>query len=112
MKIIDLLNKIANGEKIKKFIFDDRLFELDDGVYRQKNGSSLSDYCFIEECLNDEIYEVEVIEDNKKIEHIGKKYDITDFKRKYPKVAELVKDLNNKQYEIINKLNEVLNDKD
>lgn len=116
MKVIDLLNKIANGEEVPKKIKlkgAEPIYQYENKEFYYywkdkktgKGGKVVLDVIYN---INDE---VEVIEDNNKIEHIGKKYDITDFKREYPKVAELVKDLNNKQYEIIDKLNEVLNEK-
>lgn len=43
--------------------------------------------------------------EDKKIKHINKVYDITNFRKEYPIVAEMLKDLSNKQYEIIDRLN-------
>ena len=63
MKLIDLLNKIANGEEIpQKFIYNDYIFNLgDDNRYRDNEDDYLSDsirYDF--ENLNEEI---KIIED-------------------------------------------------
>ena len=75
MKVIDLLNKIANGEEVpKKIRFrEDLLFYDEDIDYKDNDGLSLfNDKCCInQEELNEE---VEIIEDtpkeNKKIEKI------------------------------------------
>lgn len=66
MKVIDLLNKIANGEEIKTFKFDGYIFkyDLDSKLWKNENGAIFSTYCYVEECLNDEI---EIIEEEKKI---------------------------------------------
>ena len=75
MKIIDLLNKIANGEEVPKKIktCDDEIFyydETDDNEvarYKNKNDVPIIDEFY----LNDE---VEIIEEDKKIEKIGNDY--------------------------------------
>lgn len=93
MKVIDLLNKIAKGEidRLDKFQFSE------------------DDYCSIEEffyryVIDEENLNLEIIED-KKIEHINKVYDLTEFRKDYPIVAEMLKDVSKKQYEIIDKIN-------
>lgn len=68
MKVIDLLNKIANGEEVPKEIKYDGLkwnFE-EDKLYYSDN-IWLDDYCNLSQCLNDE---VEIIGEDKKIEKI------------------------------------------
>lgn len=79
MKIIDLLNKIANGEEVpKKIKFCFRAFEyndIDDYLCIDKNDYTKEDYCngysihkwIFGSNLNDEI---EIIEEDKKIEKI------------------------------------------
>lgn len=73
MKIIDLLNKIANGEEVpKKIIIDGKLLFLENGkefAYRFESGlGTLNwDYYIERKKLNDEI---EIIEESKKIEKI------------------------------------------
>lgn len=66
MKIIELLNKIANGEEVpKKVRFAGIIFEYDedDQMYNNYEHENICDYAF----LNDE---VEIIEEEKKIEKI------------------------------------------
>jgi len=66
MRIIDLLNKIANGEEVpKKFIWDDNEYYLHfNKCYRCGETSRIFEEDFILENLNDEI---EIIEEEKKI---------------------------------------------
>lgn len=62
MKIIDLLNKIANGEKVpKKFIYEGNLYYLQkEKCYRSDDINDIFESQFIFEDLNNE---VEVIEE-------------------------------------------------
>ena len=73
MKIIDLLNKIANGEEVpEKIKYDNDIYE-----YREENREGI---CYVEEdtynnflidyvdSLNDEI---EILEEDKKIEKVA-----------------------------------------
>lgn len=58
MKIIDILNKIANNEQPpKKIVFKDEVYEYDetDGDYRNNNYEALFDYHEITDILNDEV---------------------------------------------------------
>ena len=80
MTIIELLNKIANGEGVPKIIrYKNYVFEyyerLDD-VYNYKvigsDAKYLNDVFFIDNILNDEIEIIE-IEDNDKLEKINVK---------------------------------------
>ena len=64
MKVIDLLNKIANGKVPSKIKYDDMIFEYDGGYYSSKNNIILEEYCNLTTSLNDE---VEIIEEEKKI---------------------------------------------
>ena len=68
MKVIDLLNKIANGEEVKfKTKTDDCIYELTKGAYLYNITNKEETRWFIDErWLNDE---VEIIED-KKIENL------------------------------------------
>ena len=71
MKVIDLLNKIANGEEVpKKIQYRGYIYELEEGLYYREDGEnktlrSAFNYLYLERCLNDEI---EIIEEDKKIE--------------------------------------------
>ena len=79
MKVIDLLNKIANGEEIPLKI------KVKGYEYRQSNGqfwcdetkNYLIDNCTSIYCLNDE---VEIIEEDKKIKTIDCWYSMEDIK--------------------------------
>ena len=77
MKIIDLLNKIANGEEIpKKIKVDNRFYyEYDEDIdYRSKDGTYLFD-TYIQINKEDMNMEVEILEEEKKIpEKIKDKY--------------------------------------
>lgn len=77
MKIIDLLNKIANGEEIpKKIKVDNRFYyEYDENIdYKSKDGTYLFD-AYIQINKKDMNMEVEIIEEDKKI----KKLEILDW---------------------------------
>lgn len=101
IKIIDLLNKIANREEIPKYInYIHRAFGKDTMMVCKENIINKLDTGVIE--LNDE---VEIIEEDKKIEPINKIYDLTDFHKEYPKVAEMMKEIGEKQREIIDYIN-------
>ena len=73
MKIIDLLNKIANGEEVPiKFIWDDKEYHLQrNKCYKCDETSNIFEEDFILENLNDE---VEILEEEKKL---PKKYTTT-----------------------------------
>ncbi len=68
MKIIDLLNKIANGEEVpKKIKWQGQIYEYSnfERFYYQNGFSMYRDFYTEGNCLNDEI---EIIEEPKKIE--------------------------------------------
>ena len=69
MKVIDILNKIANGEEApKKIIWNKLVYELKDGIYFDYCGETLiGSLNFDGTNLNDE---VEIIEEDKKIKRI------------------------------------------
>lgn len=79
MKIIDLLNKIANGEKVpQKIKYLDSVYELNEESFYMDNGDFFVDHIYIDlSNLNDE---VELIEDEEidiqAIEEVNH-YDIT-----------------------------------
>ena len=82
MKVIDLLNKIANGEEVPKIIlFNSYKYQFDkiDNVYRRLNGNStLGAIVELDIYLNDE---VEIIEEDKKIKKLDQtlnRLDIND----------------------------------
>lgn len=124
MKIIDLLNKIANGEikEISKFIYKGDLYEQESNfeefgnrkgyVCRRENGITLTtlDTLFDIHKLNDE---VEVIEDNKKIEKISwkEKESLAGFIRNDNDKLDILARRTEKLKKSLNEIIEVLNDK-
>ena len=99
MKIIDLLNKIANGEE--NIRVKHKLFELDYinmenmNVYYPEKINSFSLMTFIK-ILNDE---VEIIEEDKKIERI-----------KWRSSVEHLKQVDRNTNEVIDKINEIIDE--
>jgi len=82
MKIIDLLNKIANGEEMpKKIIGKDSLGKKEEYIYNDfwyihifENPDGEEDYYYMNRDISNLNDEVEVIEDNKKIEKLVMDY--------------------------------------
>lgn len=98
MKLIDLLNKIANGEAsdLKTyFMFGDGKYNF----YQFTNSYAID--------INSLNWEVEIIEEDKKIEYIGKTYDLTPIYKDYPETAYLLKDLCDKTRELIDEVNKL-----
>ena len=102
MKIIDLLNKIANGEEVpKKIKYKNNILYYDDdytkeypptfNYYDEKGNNSLIEG-WLCQYINDE---VEIIEEDKKIEKL-EEYDFTRGE---------IRDLADKINEIIDKIN-------
>ena len=69
MKVIDLLNKIANGEEVpEKFKFADQIFTVQGSYIEDEDGDSIFDsMCTDFSNINEEI---EIIEEDKKIENL------------------------------------------
>ena len=96
MKIIDLLNKIANGEEVpKSFMYNDYIFNLgDDKRYRDNEDDYLSDsirYDF--ENLNEEIKIIEYEKIVGLTNRSGENYD-KKLKDIYGKINEIIDRLN------------------
>ena len=94
MRVIDLLNKIANGEEVpRKFKYENITFIYNDEAveyFDEKEGNSFN-YTFDltdHDVLNDEI---EIIEEDKKIENIKVKSNFT-----------------HNQKQIVRKINEII----
>ena len=98
MRVIDLLQRIANGEELpNKFKFDDDIYYKQSlKCYRCNETGKIFEECFILEDLDKEI---EIIEEDKKIEKIDVNYlqQIKKWKR--------AKVLGNKINEIIDYIN-------
>lgn len=108
MKIIDLLNKIANGKVPSKIKYDDMIFEYDGGYYSCKNNIILEEYCNLTTSLNDE---VEIIEEEKKI---PKKLDVIGWDKCIHNVTHKEKELAieiNKTQKLLNQLLDFLKSK-
>lgn len=114
IKIIDLLNKIANMEELPKEIyFCGRIYELDDynhymyekyGLYEDLLDFTLN--VELDEFLNDE---VKIIEEEKEIEKIPYHYnfgyiDCGDLKR------EVIEELSNNFNYFADKINEIIDE--
>lgn len=99
IKVIDLLNKIANEEELpKKIRYFDRIWELDkyENDYYDEEGDSLNDTRLIGS-LNDE---VEIIEEIKLPEKLGKiedndgyidQYDVIKIGKKVDEIIDYLK---------------------
>ena len=102
IRVIDLLNKIANGEEVPKVIkYDNVIFELDkfEGHYLYELQDLSEFMVFDSMSLNDE---VEIIEEDKKIEKI-------DIENKSIKVKGTIF-YREKDIEIFQKLSMVINE--
>ena len=102
MKIIDLLNKIANGEEIpKKIIWNKLVYELKDGIYFDYCGETLiGSLNFDGTNLNEE---VEIIEEDKKIKKLNGLYTLDGNESAMPTTLQ---DFNNR--DILKKINELI----
>ena len=112
MKVIDLLNKIANGEEVpKKIKFENEVYVLDhEGLdfYALEEG-----YGLLLEKINDTNLlnvEVEIIEEKPKhIEEINKSYPIFNFDEKsFEAMKDMLQDVYSKQVKIIKAVNYLL----
>ena len=100
MKVIDVLVKIANKEKIPIFkIGYDEYYVSSDWTIRDKYGKNAEWYIY-ESWLNEE---VEIIEEKpKKIEEINKSYPIFNFDEKsFNAMKDMLQDVYSKQVEVI-----------
>ena len=109
IKIIDLLNKIANNEEVpKKINFRGNIYEWEDGWYltKEKNykvclGGKKEDHNILITAFNDD---VEIMEEPKKIEKINRnRYPGTDI--------DPLDDILDKLDELIDAVNELKRDK-
>ena len=67
MKVIDLLNKIANGEEVPKFIVCEDTYYLGKNGFLREQGVGETQWYIDKTWLNEE---VEIIEEDKKIEKL------------------------------------------
>ena len=112
IKVIDLLNKIANGEDMPlKIIFNNMvyIFEKEIGDYENENVDYLfeeiTNYTDTKNFLN---AKVEIIEEEKHIAKINKSYPIFNFDEKsFLAMKDMLQDVYSKQVEIIKAVNEL-----
>ena len=102
MRVIDLLNKIANGEEVPSPIYHNNLYyDFEDGDYfNQKTRNWLFNDSDIETILNDK---VEVIEEDKKIEKMSDFYE-----EQINKNGTMSEPFNKHELKIISKVNEII----
>ena len=113
MKVIDLLNKIANKEPLPNKIKIECVNSINEHncyyhfnpiaeTYVNDDNTLIQNATCFATLLD---LEVEIIEEDKKIQYVGKEYDLTKFRNDYPEVAYCLRDLCNKTKEIIDMLN-------
>ena len=110
MKVIDLLNKIANGEIPKKIMIENMLYTHDGIDYKRESDREYLFDVFLETTTEDFNREVEIIEEDKKIEEIDVLQKILS-EDKIEALTMEVSDIENKLNEIIDVLNEMREDK-
>lgn len=103
MKIIDLFIKIENGDIPKKILYDDKVWEYCAGDYYSGEHSLLMDCLELTDLNN----EVEIIEDNKKIEKFEIYDNSIDWCCNKKAITDTEKEIMDKINEIIDKLNEM-----
>lgn len=117
IKIIDLFNKMANGEEVpKKIKYNEKIYELIN-YWEDYECDQNEPYLFYDSITHSKIseflnIELEIIEEDKKIEEIGAKSDTTLYKlENYDGILENALDWNFKVIEDkINILTETLID--
>ena len=119
IKIIDLLNKIANGEELPKkikLLCDDEIFiyEKEKDDYIGENGDGLFNECILD-TISLEIYlndEVEIIEEPKKISKITMRAGLVgSVENKIVNLDINIMALEDKTNELIDAVNELKRDK-
>lgn len=108
MKVIDLLNKIANGEEVpEKFRFAGQIFEKQGSYIEDEDGDSIFESIFTDfSNINDE---VEIIEENNKIEKLDS-WTVSVGRVDERNIEEYIHKLFRQQFEIFNKLNEIIDE--
>ena len=105
MKVIDLLNKIANGEEVpEKFKFAGQIFKKQGSYILDEDRDSIFASIFSDfSNINDE---VAIIEEDKKIKKVSECFTSTDNKE-IQFLIDNINQLGNKINEIIDKINEM-----
>ncbi len=109
MKIIDLLNKIANyDEPIIKIKYQDIEYKFDGNTYRDDDGEGMSITAMIDSDLSNLNDEVEIIEEEKKIPEKLNNFTISVGNVDESDIEEYIQKLFNQQYEIFKKINSII----
>ena len=118
IKIIDLFNKIANNEKVPKhIILNNIVFHYDDDVQDYENDfeylfrDSFSNFGRSEDFLNIEVEEVEIIEEEKEIEKLGKNFTFEDSTNELTKGDWQVSVISQKVNELVDEINKLKREK-
>ena len=112
MKVIDILNKIANGEIPKRIIYDDKQWTYDEKIedYITYDDSRIDWKYTIMEYINEE---VEILDEDKKIEEIkslnnvGNSKDLIEFGDKQQLNNHILKDKINELVREVNRIKEI-----
>ena len=111
IKIIDLFNKIANNEKVpKKIKYFGQVFEYSEEMkfYYQNGFSMYRDFFSEGNCLNDEI---EIIEEEKEMEKLGKNFTFEDCTNELTKSDWQVSVISQKINELVDEINKLKKEK-
>ena len=112
MKIIDLLNKIANGEEVPKKIRIDHWCYNFEWVEYKSNYYDKHEDIDLMSCLSmdkEELnYEVEILEEEKKIPEKLNNFTIAVGSVDESDIEEYIQKLFNQQYEIFKRINSII----
>ena len=114
IKIIDLFNKIAKEEAPEKIMYDGDIWNFDVSVQDYSDGTKylfadyMSDFAYKPEFLNDE---VEIIEEEKEIEKLGKNFTFENDTSELAKNDWQVSIISQKINELVEKINKLKKEK-
>lgn len=114
IKIIDLLIKIAKEEAPEKIIYDGDIWNFDGSVQDYSDGTKylfadyMSDFAYKPEFLNDE---VDIIEEEKVIEKLGKNFTFEDSTSELTKSDWQVSVISQKINELVDEINKLKKEK-
>lgn len=111
IKIIDLFNKIVNNDEVpKKIRYFGEIYEYSEEMkfYYQNGFSMYRDFFTEGNCLNDE---VEIIEEEKVIEKLGKNFTFEDSTSELTKSDWQVSVISQKINELVDEINKLKKEK-
>lgn len=114
IKIIDLLIKIAKKEAPEKIMYDGDIWNFDGSVQDYSDGTKylfadyMSDFAYKPEFLNDE---VEIIEEEKEIEKLGKNFTFENDTSELAKNDWQVSIISQKINELVDEINKLKKEK-